>query len=97
MWSGGYFEVVLCVFHLGLPEIFLHVVAVVRLIEPGLLQAVQHLDFGQSIRNWWNCFLESHAPINNKCCMSNNEVKEDTEDAMINTPDGFDARTKYIM
>ena len=55
-----YGHAVVNVFHLGLAEIFLHVVSVKGLAEPAVLESIQHLEFLESIRYGGNCLLESH-------------------------------------
>lgn len=65
-----YFEIVFSVFHLGLSQVLLHVVSVVGLVQPALLETVQHIKLSLAVGNWWNCLFESHGLLitQNKCC-----------------------------
>lgn len=66
-WSEldmGYVEIIFGVFHFGLSDVLVHVVAIVRLVKPTLLQSVEHLDFLQAIGHGRHSLFESHSLIN---------------------------------
>lgn len=51
--------------HFGLSEVFIHVVFMVRLVEPAFFELLDGIKFLFPCRNWWNCCFKTHF-INSK-------------------------------